>query len=665
MIVPSSRRASIANGRRLSLTIRKAARLMDSGLVTSSQLSLFCHSMAVAGEDVWGLNAYNHLVSVDVVSEMAKESDERRRNEETLSVFDGIPISIKSNIADQSLPLTAGSAMLGYNGYNYNGNGKDAAPACAYDADTVRILLREKGGICMGSTSMDEFGMGSLGTNVPRGKDGEPPRYVKNPLPFLKHLRLDDSDDEHNISSSSSNNNNTVVVGEGRTGSSRISDYDDDERWASIVRLSPEMIAEKHREALESFRIHNNNNNEPSDVSFFYSAGGSSSGSAASVAHGSSLLSLGTDTGGSVRLPAAWCGLVGLKPSYGLLSRHGVVSYASSFDTVGILANSVDCAAAALDVLAQRNIDFSRDSTFSCYHDDDDDFSELSIAQSMVSEDGGENAANTNHRPLAGIKVGIPASFSVNECPEEIRESWSKAADELQRQGAEIVEISTESISPGLVQRALSAYYVLVSAEASSNLSRYDGFRYGVAAKLGENSAAAALNDDDEGDDGDDTGMEDMTPLERQYSASRGQGFGAEVSKRILCGASVLSSDKFHSHYEAAAKIRAALANEMSSVLDEQADILLIPTVLSLPPKLHSDTGQQQQQQSSSNSSNNSNNTAMFANDVMTVPASLAGLPAISIPVPITGEETFMGGIQLISSRLKESVLLKSAKALQ
>jgi aspartyl-tRNA(Asn)/glutamyl-tRNA(Gln) amidotransferase subunit A len=625
--------------------------------------------MAVAGEDVWGLNAYNHLVSLDMVSEQATESDDRRRNEETLSIFDGIPVSIKSNIAERSLPLTAGSAMLGYNGYNYNYNynyrndGKETAaavPACSYDADTVRILFREKGGICMGSTSMDEFGMGSLGTNVPRvvGKDGEqPPRYVKNPLPLLRHLRLDDtSDEEHN--NNNNNNNTVVVVGEGRTGSTRSSDYEDDERWAAILQLSPERIAEKHREALESFQIHNNTSEAGNDDTCFYSAGGSSSGSAASVAHGSSLLSLGTDTGGSVRLPAAWCGLVGLKPSYGLLSRHGVVSYASSFDTVGVLANSVDCAAAALDVLAQRNTEFSRDSTFSCYHDDDgDDFSELAIAQSMmVSEDGDEDsAANNDHGSLSGITVGIPASFSVEECPEEIRESWSKAADELQRHGAEIVEISTESISPELVQRALSAYYVLVSAEASSNLSRYDGFRYGVTAKLGENVAATALNSDDGDGDGDDD-MEAMTPLERQYAASRRQGFGAEVSKRVLCGASVLSSDKFHTHYEAAAKLRAALANEMSSVLDEQADVLLIPTVLSLPPRIDNDTGKQQQ---------SNNNTAMFANDVMTVPASLAGLPAISIPVPITGEETFIGGMQLITSRLNESVLLKSAKALQ
>eukprot|EP00536_Pseudo-nitzschia_multiseries_P018220 jgi/Psemu1/228151/e_gw1.2260.8.1 len=521
--------------------------------------------MAVAGEEVWGLNAYNQLIPLNLVLEKALESDERRQNGEPLSIFDGIPVSIKANIAEKSLPLTAGSAILGFRpGRIADDTNNLSPPPCGYDADTTRILLREKGGICIGTTSMDEFGMGSLGTNIPQGTSGGRLRYIKNPLPFLQHLRLFENDGEEHATS----------VGEGRTGSS------------------------------------------------------------ASVAHGSCLLSLGTDTGGSVRLPASWCGLVGLKPSYGLLSRHGVVSYASSFDTVGVLANSVDCAASALDILAQRNVDFSRDSTFSAY---------------------GDCRNDPKHQPLSGIRVGIPCSFSVKECPEEIRRCWSRAADILHDNGAEIIEISTEDITPGLVQRALSAYYVLVSAEASSNLSRYDGFRYGVAASDEEVEAKS----DDNGHPSN-SGNDDMTSLERQYSASRRQGFGTEVSKRILCGASVLSSDKFHTYYEAAAKLRAALADEMSSVLDEKADVLLIPTVLSLPPKIGLDSGDEV-----SLTIDKINNTAMFANDIMTVPASLAGLPAVSIPVPIDGEETFMGGIQLISSRLGESVLLKSARALQ
>ena len=155
------------------LTIRTAARLLDSGLVSSSQLSLFCHSMATAGEEIWGLNAYNIIVPWQVISERALESDERRRYDNTLSIFDGIPISIKSNIAEKTLPLTAGSFILGFG----NNNKDSRTPPCGYDADTVRILLREKGGIMLGTTSMDEFGMGSLGTNS-RHTDGSP-RHVK------------------------------------------------------------------------------------------------------------------------------------------------------------------------------------------------------------------------------------------------------------------------------------------------------------------------------------------------------------------------------------------------------------------------------------------------------------------------------------------------------
>ena len=165
---------------------------------------------------------------------------------------------------------------------------------------------------------------------------------------------------------------------------------------------------------------------------------------------------------------------------------------------------------------------------------------------------------------------------------------------------------------------------------------------------------AADLNNQDENDHATNKDN-DMTPVERQFSASRRKGFGPEVMRRILCGASVLSSDKFHTHYEAAAKLRAALAEEMSSVLEHQADVILIPTVLSPPPKLNDNDKQ----------TTHGNNTEMFANDAMTVPASLAGLPAISVPLPLTGEGTFWGGMQLISSRLKESVLLKSAKAIQ
>lgn len=543
---------------------------MDIGAFSSVELSSFCHSLAVAGEEVWGLNAFENIVARGEILDHAKGSDDRRRLGESLSIFDGIPVSVKANIAVANQRLTAGSRILGM--------GHPDTPPCGYNADVVRRLVEDSGSILIGMASMDEFGMGSLG-NTSSKSDGTR-RLTKNPLPLLLKLSK--------ISDTSS-----PLVGLNH------------EEMARMVKLS-------HEEILE---IHNKAKSTEADGEI-YSAGGSSCGSAASVAHGSSLLSLGTDTGGSVRLPSAWCGLVGLKPSYGLLSRHGIVSYASSFDTVGVLCNSVDCAAVALEILAQTG-ETSRDSTLSALP------AENRIVDAM---EGGQ--------PLIGIRIGIPAAFSVEEMPSPIREAWSRTAEILQQQGAVVKEIPTCDISPSLVQKALAAYYVLVSAEASSNLSRYDGFRYGVAAQ--STHAVSGL-----------------TPLEQQYSATRTQGFGTEVVKRILCGTSVLSSDRFHSHYEAAAKLRAVLAHQLHTVLSKEVDALLIPTALSLPIRLDEEQV---------------DSTEMFANDIMTVPPSLAGLPVLSVPVRIAPENeemAFKAGMSLVGPRLMEGKILKIGKALE
>jgi aspartyl-tRNA(Asn)/glutamyl-tRNA(Gln) amidotransferase subunit A len=555
------------------LTIRTAARLLDSGAVSSVELSSFCYSLAVAGEEVWGLNAFERVAARGEILDCAKGSDDRRRLDEALSVFDGIPVSVKANIAVARQPLTAGSQILGM--------GRSDTPPCGYNADVVRRLVDDSGSVLIGVTSMDEFGMGSLGNTSSHSHGTR--RLTKNPLPLL-HKLAQVSD-----------------------GSSPLVGLLNDQDLARMIKLSHEEILEIHQRAKD---IENSGE--------IYSAGGSSCGSAASVAHGSSLLSLGTDTGGSVRLPSAWCGLVGLKPSYGLLSRHGIVSYASSFDTVGVLAKSVDCAVSALEILAQRG-ETSRDSTFSALP------VEHTIESNGVEED----------RPLSGIRIGIPAAFSVEEMPSAIREAWSRTADSLHKQGAVIKEISTSDISPKLVQSALAAYYVLVSAEASSNLSRYDGFRYGAAVQPTHTISG-------------------LTPLEQQYSATRTQGFGTEVARRILCGTSVLSSDRFHTHYEAAAKLRAALAHQLHTTLSTKVDALLIPTALSLPSRLDREQV---------------DSTEMFANDIMTIPPSLAGLPVLSVPVEMaseSGEETvFKAGMSLVGSRLMERNILKIGRALE
>eukprot|EP00980_Cylindrotheca_fusiformis_P028702 scaffold22638_cov138-Cylindrotheca_fusiformis.AAC.14 len=548
------------------LTVLQASRLLERGMISSEQLATFCHTLAVAGEDIWGLGAFTTISAKDTLLARAKDSDLRRKHNETLSLLDGIPVSVKEIIAIRSSPLTAGSRILG--------KGEPGSTPCGYDADVVNTILRDGGALLVGITNMDEFGMGSLGINSMKP--------TKNPLPFIKNLTK---------------------------GGEKLSNGDD-MQVAQMIRLPEEEIFEMHHQAF-------------SDSEPIFSAGGSSCGSAASVAHGSSLLSLGTDTGGSIRLPAAWCGVVGLKPSYGVLSRHGVVSYASSFDTVGILAPSVHCASVALDLLGERQGNNSRDSTSSALQFRLDDY----VTHPDVA---------IQKKSLSGVRIGIPASFSVDECPPSIKEAWLRAAQYLSDHGAEIEQISTDDISVDFVSLSLAAYYILVSAEASSNLSRYDGFRFGVAT---QKDTVMMSNSD-----------ADLTPLEKQYSAIRQHGFGKEVSRRILCGASVLSSDRFHSHYEAAAKLRAALAGQMHTVLKEKADLLLYPTALFTPSRI--DDGK-------------IDSTEIFSNDVMTIPASLAGLPSVSVPVPLEGGGSFLGGLQLVGSRHGEGTCLKAAQILE
>lgn len=547
-----------------ALTVRRAARFLEKKIVTCEELVTYCNRLAVAGEEVWGLGAYSHIESTDKLLDLARESDGRRKHGESLSILDGIPVSLKENIAVRDVPLTAGSRILG--------KGMENHPSCGYDADVVRKLIRESGAILIGTTTMDEFGMGSLGINMPVNP-------AKNPLLYMKHLP--------------------------HVGTLEQSDED----IAKLIQASQDEILEMHARAFdETLPVH--------------SAGGSSSGSAVSVTHGSALLSLGTDTGGSVRLPAAWCGIVGLKPSYGLLSRHGVVSYASSFDTVGVLAPSIDCASIALDILGERDGAPSRDSTAS--------------SLKFQLRDLEESASGEVERPLEGVKVGIPSSFSIEECPAEIRKMWAEAANFLEQQGANIIEVTSDELSMDLVKLSLATYYILVSAEASSNLSRYDGFRYGVAAtRKGESS---------------DLFDQDSTDLEKQYAATRSEGFGMEVSRRVLCGASVLSSDRFHSHYEAAAKLRASLATQMHSTLADDVDMFLYPTALSQPPRI--DQG-------------GNDSTETFGNDIMTVPASLAGLPALSVPLSPKGGELFPLSLQLVGCRQGEEDILNAAKVLE
>ena len=385
-------------------------------------------------------------------------------------------------------PLTAASGVL-----------RDETP-CGFDADAVS-RLENSGAIIMGITNMDEFGMGSLGSHAAPSEDGQ--TSTRNPFRYISHLKKVLSWDDN-----------------------------DDSSMSELIKVSSDYILEAHEEAFAR------DGDNP-----ILSAGGSSCGSAASVAHGSSLASLGTDTGGSVRLPSAWCGVVGLKPSYGLISRHGVVSYASSLDTVGILAPSVDCVATVLECLAQHeNDNGSRDSTASFY---DSCVPSLSSWVLLRNRPSHSRESRLEYRVHSLLLILL----------ESIRHAWNNGAHHLRDNGAHRENnCQQKMLSPELIRKSLAAYYVLASAEASSNLSRYDGVRYGPAASIDENN--------DKVDIGYDSS--------RRIVFRNGlKGFGTEVVRRILCGTSVLSSDRFHTHYEAAAKLRAALTKQFHRAFED------------------------------------------------------------------------------------------------
>ena len=321
--------------------------------------------------------------------------------------------------------------------------------------------------------------------------------------------------------------------------------------------------------------------------------GGSSGGSAALVAARAAPLALGSDTGGSIRQPAAFCGVVGLKPTYGRCSRWGMVAFASSLDQAGPLTRTVRDAAIALGVIAGRD---PRDSTSA----------DRPVPDYEAALAGG----------VRGLKVGVPGEYRVDGMAGEIDAMWREGAQWLREAGAEIREISLPH-----TEYALPAYYIVAPAEASSNLARYDGVRYGLR-----------------------VGGEVID----QYERTRGAGFGAEVRRRVMIGAYALSAGYYDAYYLQAQKVRALIARDFTQAF-ESVDLVLTPTC----PFPAFAVGERMDDP-----------VAMYLNDVFTVPSSLAGLPAISIPARLSGDGLPLG-LQLIGRPFDEETLLRGARALE
>lgn len=319
--------------------------------------------------------------------------------------------------------------------------------------------------------------------------------------------------------------------------------------------------------------------------------GGSSGGSAAAVAAGEAILTLGSDTGGSIRQPAALCGVVGMKPTYGSVSRYGLVAFASSLDQIGPLGKSVKDVAMLQSLI--------------CGHDRYDATSK-NIEYPDYAAALKENAK--------GLKIGIPKEYFGEGIDSQVKESVMKAVKEFELQGAVIKEISLPS-----TEYAINTYYIIASAEASSNLARFDGVKYGYRTSEYD-------------------GLVDM------YEKTRSEGFGDEVKRRIMLGTFVLSSGYFDAYYKKAKRVQNQISQEFSNAFKE-CDIIATPTVPASAFKIGENIGDP---------------IKMYYNDVCTVTVNIAGLPAISLPCGKDSAGMPMG-LQLIGDKFSEQTLLNTA----
>ncbi|CAN6972232.1 unnamed protein product [Brassica rapa subsp. trilocularis] len=431
-------------------------------------------------------------VSENVLKE-AQEIDQRISRGEEVGPLAGVVIGVKDNICTEGMPSTAASRIL-----------EHYRPP--FDATAVK-KIKEMGGIVVGKTNMDEFGMGST-------TEASAFQVTANP-------------------------------------------------W-DLTRVP----------------------------------GGSSGGSAAAVAARQCMVSLGSDTGGSVRQPASFCGVVGLKPTYGRVSRFGLMAYASSLDVIGCFGSTVADAGMLLHAVSGYD---RFDSTSS-----KQDVPEFDTQ--FLSMDSFES------KPLKGVRVGLIRETLEEGVDSGVRSATQEAASHLEALGCVVTEVSLPSFSLGL-----PAYYVIASSESSSNLSRYDGVRYGNQVMADE--------------------------LNKLYECSRGQGFGGEVKMRILMGTYALSAGYYDAYYKRAQQVRTLIRKDFKAALDHN-DILISPAAPSAAYKI----GEKKDDP-----------LAMYAGDIMTVNVNLAGLPAIVLPCGLVegGPSGLPVGLQMIGAAFDEEKLLK------
>ncbi len=333
--------------------------------------------------------------------------------------------------------------------------------------------------------------------------------------------------------------------------------------------------------------------------------GGSSGGSIAALVSNQCMVSLGTDTGGSIRQPASYMGLVGIKPTYGAVSRYGLVAYASSFDTIGPVAKNVEDAARILDIIERYDV---KDGT--------------SVDRKKYDEKNGKAINNKSkikleeylNKDIKGMKIAIPKEYMDDNLDSEIKDAIYNLRDKLTSMGAIVDEISLN-----MTKYVLPTYYIIACAEASSNLSRYDGVKYGYRA-------------------------DDYEDLHHMYRKSRSEGFGKEVKRRIILGNYVLSKGYYEEYYLKALKTKALIEKEYQDVF-EKYDVICAPVVQSKAPKVGESLN---------------NPLKMYKGDIYTTAVNIAGVPAISLPIGYDSEGLPIG-VQFIANHFEEGKMIQVA----
>lgn len=395
---------------------------------------------------------------------------------------------------------------------------------------------------------------------------------------------------------------NIAMKGERLTCASKIlENYESVFDATAVLRLEAEDAIFLGKTNMDEFAMGSSNENSafgnvPNPFDKSRVPGGSSGGSAAAVAANLALVALGSDTGGSVRQPAGFCDIVGLKPTYGRISRYGLVAFASSFDQIGVLARTCEDAALVLEVLAGKD---ERDATSSAHHVD---------AYQSVME---------NVFPK-GLRIGVPQEFFTDALNADVARLVRAKLDDLREQGAELIDITLPDSA-----YAIAAYYILVTAEASSNLARFDGARYGFRTSEAEDLAAMYVN-------------------------SRTEGFGREVKRRIMLGTYVLSAGYYDTYYKKAQQVRRYFQDQFREAL-RHVDVIAGPTSPFPPFGLGDKT---------------SDPLEMYLADVFTVPASIVGMPAVSVPIGFDSQKLPVG-MHLVGNFFEEGKLLGIARMMQ